>query len=114
MAQKIVITLVDDLDGSELKQGEGKTIAFGLEGSTYEIDLSEKNEKALRAALEPYLKAAARSSLKSKATSSASSTRSNKEELSAARSWLRANGHDVSDRGRIPGALLENFRAAAK
>jgi hypothetical protein len=113
MAQKIVTTLVDDLDGSELKQGEGKTITFGLEGSTYEIDLSEKNEKALRAALEPFVKAA-RNSSKSKSTSSASSTRSNKEELSAARSWLRANGHDVSDRGRIPGALLEKFRSAAK
>ncbi|MBD8467070.1 Lsr2 family protein [Plantibacter sp. CFBP 8798] len=113
MAQKIVTTLVDDLDGSELKQGEGKTITFGLKGSTYEIDLSEKNEKALRAALEPYIKAA-RSSSKSKAASSAGSTRSNKEELSAARSWLRANGHDISDRGRIPGALLEKFRAAAK
>jgi hypothetical protein len=113
MAQKIVTTLVDDLDGSELKQGEGKTITFALEGSTYEIDLSEKNEKALRAALEPYLKAA-RSSSKSKMARSAGSTRSNKEELSAARSWLRANGHDVSDRGRIPATLLEKFRAAAK
>jgi hypothetical protein len=113
MAQKIVTTLIDDLDGSELKQGEGKNITFGLGGSTYEIDLSEKNEKALRAALEPYLKAA-RSASRPKAASSAGSARSNKEELSAARSWLRANGHDVSDRGRIPGALLEKFRAAAK
>ncbi|OII39301.1 Lsr2 family protein [Plantibacter sp. MMLR14_011] len=113
MAQKIVTTLVDDLDGSELKQGEGKTITFGLEGSTYEIDLSEKNEKALREALEPFVKAA-RSSSRSKAASSTSANRSNKEELAAARSWLRANGHDVSDRGRIPGALLEKFRAAAK
>lgn len=113
MAQKVVTTLVDDLDGSELKQGEGKTVAFALDGSTYEIDLSEKNEKALREALEPYLKAA-RSTSRAKASGSASSTRSNKEELAAARSWLRANGHDVSDRGRIPGALLEKFRAAAK
>ncbi|TKJ95540.1 hypothetical protein PlfCFBP13513_17085 [Plantibacter flavus] len=113
MAQKIVTTLVDDLDGSELKQGEGKTITFGLEGSAYEIDLSEKNEKALRTALEPFLKVA-RTSSKSKASTSASSTRTSKEELSAARSWLRANGHDVSDRGRIPVALLEKFRSAAK
>ncbi|MBF4563943.1 Lsr2 family protein [Plantibacter sp. VKM Ac-2876] len=113
MAQKVVTTLVDDLDGSELKQGEGKTVAFALDGSTYEIDLSEKNEKALREALEPYLKAA-RSTSRAKASSSASSARSNKEELAAARSWLRANGHDVSDRGRIPSALLEKFRAAAK
>ncbi|SMQ66992.1 Lsr2 protein [Plantibacter sp. VKM Ac-1784] len=113
MAQKVITTLVDDLDGSELKQGEGKTITFGLEGSTYEIDLSEKNDKALRAALEPYLKVA-RTVSRSKTASSAGSSRSNKEELAAARSWLRANGHDVSDRGRIPAALLEKFREAAK
>lgn len=113
MAQKIVTTLVDDLDGAELKQGEGKTITFSLEGSAYEIDLSEKNEKALRSALEPYLNAA-RSVSRTNATSSAGSPRSNKQELSAARSWLRSKGHDVSDRGRVPGALLEQFRAAAK
>ena len=113
MAQKIITTLVDDLDGSELKKGEGKTITFGLDGTTYEIDLSEKNEKALHAALESYVKAA-RGVSRSKASASASPNRSNKEELAAARSWLRANGHDVSDRGRIPAALLEKFRDAAK
>jgi len=113
MAKKIITTLVDDLDGSELKPGAGKTVTFALEGSSYEIDLSEKNEQSLRAALEPYLNAA-RITSRSKAARSTNSVRSSREELSAARSWLRANGHDVSDRGRIPTALLERFRAAAK
>ena len=44
MAQQVNVVLVDDLDGSEA----GETVVFGLDGTTYEIDLSEKNAKKLR------------------------------------------------------------------
>ena len=37
MAQKVVVTLFDDIDGSEAAE----TIAFGLDGKSYEIDLNE-------------------------------------------------------------------------
>ena len=43
MEQKVTITLVDDLDGSE----GAETVSFGLDGTNYEIDLSEKNAAAL-------------------------------------------------------------------
>jgi len=39
MAQKTLILLQDDLDGSEAAE----TVSFGLDGKSYEIDLSEKN-----------------------------------------------------------------------
>ena len=44
MAQKVMVTLVDDLDGSEA----GETVEFGLDGAFYEIDLSEGNAERLR------------------------------------------------------------------
>jgi hypothetical protein len=37
-----------------------------------------------------------------------------KEQLQAAREWLRAQGHDVSDRGRIKGELMDLYEAAHK
>ena len=47
----VVIDLVDDLDGSEADE----TVTFGLDGSAYEIELSELNARDLRRALLPFV-----------------------------------------------------------
>ena len=44
MAQKVNIVLVDDLDGTEATE----TVTFGLDGVSYEIDLSAANATRLR------------------------------------------------------------------
>ena len=54
MAREVIEKLIDDLDGSEATE----TVSFGLDGASYEIDLSKKNAAAFRKALEPYVKAA--------------------------------------------------------
>ena len=51
MAQKVHIVLVDDLDGTEATE----TVSFGLDGTSYEIDLNDKNAAALRDALAGYV-----------------------------------------------------------
>ena len=51
MAQKVQVLLVDDLDGSEATE----TVAFGLDGSAYEIDLSSGNAGKLRKELAHYV-----------------------------------------------------------
>jgi len=50
MAQKITVTLQDDLDGGPADQ----TVRFGLDGAEYEIDLSASNATAFRERLAPY------------------------------------------------------------
>lgn len=60
MAQRTITTLVDDLDGTDLERGSGETIRFGVDGRTYEIDLSDDNAQALREALQPYTEAGRR------------------------------------------------------
>ena len=50
MAQKITVTLEDDLDGGPADQ----TVRFGLDGAEYEIDLSASNAAAFREQLAPY------------------------------------------------------------
>ncbi len=51
MAQRVQVVLEDDLDGDEADE----TVTFGLDGTTYEIDLSKKNAAELRDALAGYV-----------------------------------------------------------
>lgn len=57
MAKRQFTQLVDDLDGLVIHEG-GRTISFGLEGKSFEIDLSPANVDALHAALAPFVEAA--------------------------------------------------------
>lgn len=41
MARRIVHQLVDDLDGTVLAPGEGETVLFLIDGTAYEIDLTD-------------------------------------------------------------------------
>ncbi|MGH3997546.1 MAG: histone-like nucleoid-structuring protein Lsr2, partial [Pseudonocardiaceae bacterium] len=51
MAKRTVVTVIDDIDGSE----GAETVSFGLDGVNYEIDLAEVNAGTLREALRPYV-----------------------------------------------------------
>jgi hypothetical protein len=51
MARQIIETIIDDIDGGEASE----TVAFGLDGTTYEIDLNDKNAAALRKALDKFI-----------------------------------------------------------
>ncbi|GGM89668.1 hypothetical protein GCM10011609_28180 [Lentzea pudingi] len=53
MAQKFLVQLVDDLDGSTAEDLE--TVHFGLDGVTYLIDLSAENADDLRARLREFV-----------------------------------------------------------
>lgn len=61
MSKKTVITLIDDIDGTEAIE----TITFTLDGTSYEIDLSAENAGKFRFALEPYTAAARRTTRQS-------------------------------------------------
>ncbi|WP_243061677.1 Lsr2 family protein [Humibacter sp. RRB41] len=114
MAKKTTVVLVDDIDGIEIENGKGETVFFALDGISYEIDLTDANASALRAAVQRYVDAGRRTARGTRpglATGRTART-SSKEDLGAAREWLRAKGHKVSDRGRIPAVLLEEYRAS--
>jgi len=111
VAKKVV--LVDDLDGGDADE----TVAFGLDGENYEIDLSRKNATALRQALADYVSAARsaeRAPAPAAAPPSSNGSRTpyapiDREQAAAIRTWARKKGHDVSDRGRIPARLVELY-----
>ncbi|MGW1890472.1 histone-like nucleoid-structuring protein Lsr2 [Streptomyces sp. NPDC002004] len=112
MAQRVVVTLYDDIDGGEAAE----TIAFGLDGKSYEIDLNQANAKKLRKALAPYLHAAR------KQTGGRRGSGTGKARVlthtavapdpAAVRAWARSHKMDVPPRGRIPKKVYEAFEAA--
>jgi hypothetical protein len=109
MAQKTIVQLIDDLDQGVAEE----TVSFGLDGSTFEIDLSTKNAAKLRDSLAPYVANARRSS-RSGSRPAGSSRRSrgargDREQTQAIREWARKNGHKVGEKGRIPAHILEAY-----
>lgn len=109
MAQKVQVILLDDLDGGEADE----TINFGLDGSSYEIDLSQKNAAKLRDVLAPYVATARKAGTKRARGRARSGTgRSSATDTAAVREWARAQGLKVSDRGRIPADILEKYEAS--
>jgi hypothetical protein len=120
VAQKVVVSLVDDLDESEADE----TVEFGIDGTTYEIDLSEANAGKLRDSLADYIANARRLSGRRRPSSragaaSASAPRSgggrasvDREQNQAIREWARKQGMTVSERGRIPSEVSEAYHKA--
>jgi len=115
MAQKTIVQIFDDLDGST--GDDIRPIEFALDGVTYEIDLNEVNAARLRAKLAEFVAAARRNGGRVRRSSPLSVPKPrpdarSKEQTRAVREWARRTGHDVSERGRIPGSILEAFEEA--
>ena len=116
VAQKINVTLVDDIDGGEASE----TVEFALDGTRYEIDLSAGNAQGLRDALAQYVAAARRAGRGgSTGTTSTGGRRTRRGSASMDRSqvqhvrqWARDTGLKVSERGRISADILEKYQAA--
>jgi hypothetical protein len=125
MAQKTIVTLVDDLTGEEAE--DISTVEFALDGVTYEIDLDDKNSAKLRDALADYVAAARRTGGRRsggggrrrsgagtgtpRATSPGGYDRETSKQI---REWAKAQGFEVSDRGRVPNNVVEAWEAQRK
>jgi GNAT superfamily N-acetyltransferase len=97
MAQKVQVLLIDDLDGATAAE----TVSFALDGVSYEIDLSEKNARKLRADLSNWTGHARKAGSVRGGARRRGGGSAKRADLSAVREWARSNGHTVSDRGRI-------------
>lgn len=105
MAQRVQVLLVDDVDGGTAEE----TMRFGLDGVEYEIDLSGENAAKMRADLAQWVEHARRTGGRRGRGAKAAKDRG---AGTAVRSWLREQGHQVSDRGRIPRSLQSLYDAA--
>ncbi|MDC5696391.1 Lsr2 family protein [Intrasporangium calvum] len=109
MAQRVEVVLIDDVDGGPADE----TVSFAIDGVSYEIDLSDKNASKLRDALAAWTGHARRSGgARGGRRRGSSGGGAKRGDLAAVREWARANGHQVSDRGRISAEIQAAYDKA--
>jgi hypothetical protein len=106
MAQRVIVELEDDLDGGPAVE----TLRFGLGGSEYEIDLSKKNASAFRRQIAPYIEHARKAGRGQRRRPGRSA--SSRERSGDIRAWAKDHGIPVSERGRIPASVVQQYEAA--
>lgn len=123
MAQRVIQYVVynDDLTGEEYHEGQGETLSYGLDGVTFEVDLSKENAGKLRELLAPYV-AVSRKTVDTRgrrltaAGGNVSGSRRTKDEMAKIREWGRANGYVVPEpgKGRVPWGMTQAYDRAMK
>jgi hypothetical protein len=106
MAQKVTVALEDDLTGGPADE----TVRFSVEGTEYEIDLNAKNAAAFRKVLLPYVEHA-RKAGRARGRR-AGRTAASRQRSGDVRAWAKQHGLAVSERGRIPASVMEQYEAA--
>src|SRR6516165_3801906 len=101
MATKVTVTLEDDLDGGPADE----TVRFGIGGTDYEIDLNKKNARAFHKQLTPFIEHARRAGR----GQHRSRTPSSRQRSGDIRAWAKEQGIAVSDRGRIPASVVDQY-----
>ena len=106
MATKVTIALEDDLEGGPADE----TVRFAVGGAAYEIDLNKKNARAFRKQLAPFVEHARKAGRGGRRPRTAS----NRQRSGDIRAWAKEQGIAVSDRGRIPASVMEQYDVAAR
>ncbi|PSK67611.1 Nucleoid-associated protein Lsr2 [Micromonospora sp. MH33] len=127
MAKQIIHKLIDDLDGGDAVE----TVRFALDGVQYEIDLSEVNAEKLRDVFAPYTANGTKVGRGGvvggggravrgvagvgggRGARVGGSTTVDREQNKAIRAWAKKAGKDISDRGRIPQEIVDEYHATA-
>jgi hypothetical protein len=107
VAQKVSVRLISDLSSHEADN----TVRFGYEGYDYEIDLTEAEQETLGAFLSTYISAARRAGRSGARGAGRARPAALRTDTNAIREWAKENGLDVSERGRIPAAIVERYEA---
>ncbi|MGO4452544.1 histone-like nucleoid-structuring protein Lsr2 [Arthrobacter sp. RAF14] len=107
MATRTVVHRFSDISGEALDPS-AKPASFSVDGTTYEIDLTNSELAVLHKSLAPYVRAARQVTGKR----SGNRPRPSKPDLERIREWAAANGHTVSPRGRIAQKVLVAYDAA--
>ena len=109
MVQKTVVTVVCDLPHDGEIEGN-ETVSFSVDSSAYEIDVCSAHAKELHDIFSGYIDARqARQRRGSRRRKSR--TGPGRERSSEIRQWARERGEKVSERGRIPASIIQEYEA---
>jgi hypothetical protein len=106
MAQKVTVALEDDLTGGPAHE----TVRFAFDGTDYEIDLNTKNAATFGKQIAPYIEHARKTGrVQSRRTGRSTANRQRSGDI---RAWAKEHGLAVSERGRIPATVIEQYHQA--
>jgi hypothetical protein len=109
MVQKTVVTVVCDLPHDGEVEGN-ETVSFALDGTAYEIDVCSAHAKELHDSFAGYIEHARRVA-GGAARRRKSRSGPGRERSSEIRQWARERGEKVSERGRIPASIIQEYEA---
>lgn len=109
MAKKTTVVLEDDITG----EPAAEAVEFGLDGTTYDIDLSADNAARLRGALAEFVSHGRRRTARRPAAGPFARGTGNSSDVDPARirQWARDNGLVIASRGRVPAGVAEAYKA---
>jgi hypothetical protein len=107
MARKTIVALEDDLGGGPADE----TVRFGIGGSEFEIDLSTKNAARFRKRLAPFIGHARKAGGGPRRPVRSAASRQRSRDI---RAWAKEQGIELSERGRIPADIADQYEAAAR
>ena len=109
MAQKVQVLLIDDVDGAAADE----TVTFALDGVTYEIDLTAERASQLRDSFATWVGHARKVGGRSMSGAARpAARRRGSNDAQAIREWAKAQGLEVSERGRISADVREAYDKA--
>ncbi|MCD0447240.1 Lsr2 family protein [Glycomyces sp. A-F 0318] len=112
MAKQTVVTLTDDIDGSEAAE----TVEFGVDGYLYTIDLSAAHAEELRDRLTAYQEFGTRLGRYSTRTAAAAPKRAprrgDRDRNLDIRRWADEQGLPIKARGKISDEVIAKYDAA--
>src|SRR5215470_4575201 len=100
VTRRVDVQLLDDIDGSPAEE----TLRYGLDGTSYEIDLSAKHAEKLRSSLAKFVLKSRRLGRGGVAAAAlgrrggSTPAGSDREQNQAIRDWAKQRGIEVSDR----------------
>ncbi|MEU2005158.1 Lsr2 family protein [Rhodococcus sp. NPDC019627] len=118
MARKVVVELVDDIDGTIFGDGEGENITFSVNGVDYEIDLKDKYAKKFHKQIGYFISYATRTGGRKRRSDRpvvpvvADVPVRRRGEVKEIRAWAAEQGYDISSHGRIHAEVEQAFRDA--
>ena len=81
---------------------------FAIGGTNYEIDLSAANAAAFRQQIAPYIKHVRRAGTRQRPRRTVASL----HVVRTSGAWAKDQGIALSDRGRIPAGIVQQYQAA--
>jgi hypothetical protein len=103
--QRVDVRLEDDLTGGPADE----TVEFGIDGRSYEIDLNARHAADFRRQLARFLEHA--SLVRPAHRRPSVRTPASRERSRQIRVWAEEQGFDVSERGRLPREVIQQYES---